>query len=177
MKKYIKFLTVAIITLIFTGCTESDDEFFATTSVTSSEQIAVSVSGNILNITSDFERLLDINTTNPLDLFLTTKSRKFYFNYSLEKRNDSGQWESFTPDNIEAILGENLFGGYISGIPTLDALDSVYEYDTDITLEPGQYRVSFDPRIVSITANDAVTVIINTTVVGGSGNDLEFTIN
>lgn len=177
MKKYIKFLTIAIFTLVFTGCTESDDEFFATKSVTSNEQIEVSVSGNILNITSDFERLLDLNTSSPLDLFLTTKARRFYFNYTLEKRNTSGQWESIAPSDIEAIEGENLFGGYISGIPTLDALDSVYEYDTEITLEPGQYRISFDPRIVSLNPDNAVTIIINTTVVGAVGDVLEFAIN
>lgn len=177
MKKYIKFLTLVIVTLIFTGCTESDDEFFATKSVTSNNRIEVSVSGNVLNITSDFERLLNVNTTSPLDLLLTTKTRRFYFNYSLDKRNASGRWESITPDNIEAIVGENLFGGYISGIPTLDALDSVYEYDTEITLEPGQYRISFDPRIVSLNPDDAVTIIINTTVLGAVGDVLEFTIN
>lgn len=177
MKKYIKFLTITIIALAFTGCTESDDEFFATESVTSNNQIEVSVSGNILNITSDFERLLDVNNASPLDLFLTTKTRRFYFNYTLEKRNTSGQWQSITPDDIEAIVGENLIGGYISGIPTLDVLDSVYEYDTDITLVPGEYRISFDPRIVSLNADNAVTIIINTTVVGAPNDILEFTVN
>ena len=39
MKKYIQYISVAIIALIFTGCTESDDEFFASKIVTSNELI------------------------------------------------------------------------------------------------------------------------------------------
>ena len=177
MKKYIHYLTVAIITLIFTGCTESDDEFFATKSITSNGHIEVSVSGNVLNIESSFDRLLDQNTTSPLDLFLTTTSRKFFFNYSMQKRNVSGDWEFYTPDNVNTNLGETLFGSYISGVQHLDGLDTTYEYDTDITLDTGQYRVTFDPKIISANSENAVTIIINTTVIGASGGSLEFTVN
>lgn len=177
MKKYIQYLTVAITTLVFTGCTESDDEFFATKSITSNGQIEVSVSGNVLNVTSSFDRLLDQNTTSPLDLYLTTSSRKFFFNYSMQKRNVSGDWEYFIPENVSAILGENLFGSYISGVQHLDGSDTTYEYDTDITLDPGQYRVIFDPKIISANSENAVTIIINTTVIGAPGDSLEFTVN
>ena len=177
MKKYIQYITVAIITLIFTGCTESDDEFFATKSITSNGHIEVSVSGNILNVSSSFDRLLDQNTTSPLDLYLTTTSRKFFFNYSLEKRNSSGNWEFLIPDNVNTNLGETLFGSYISGVQHLDALDTTYEYDTDITLDPGQYRIQIDPKIISANSENAVTIIINTTAIGAPGNTLEFTVN
>lgn len=177
MKKYIHYLTIALITLVFTGCTESDDEFFATKSVTSNGHIGVSVTGNILNVSCNFDRLLDLNTDYPLDLYLTTKSRRFFFNYSMQKRNTSGNWEYFIPDNITANTGENLFGSYISGIQHLDALDTTYEYNTDITLEPGEYLISIDPKIVSANSDDAVTMIINTTVNGATGNALEFTVN
>lgn len=177
MKKYIHYFTVALITLVFTGCTESDDEFFATKSITSNGHIEVSVSGNILNVSSSFDRLLDQNTTSPLDLYLTTTSRKFFFNYSTQKRNTSGNWEYFIPENITATVGENLFGSYISGLQHLDALDTTYEYDTNITLDPGQYRIVIDPKIVSANSQDGVTIIINTTVIGAVGNSLEFTVN
>ena len=177
MKKHIQYITVAIIALIFTGCTESDDEFFATKSVTSNGLIEVSVAANVLNISASFDRLLDQNTTSPLDLFLTTTSRKFFFNFSIQKRNGAGNWEFFIPDNVNANLGENLFGSYISGVQHLDALDTTYEYDTDITLDPGQYRIQIDPKIISANSQDGVTIIINTTTIGAPGNTLEFTVN
>jgi hypothetical protein len=177
MKKYIHYLTIAIISLLFTGCTESDDEFFATESITANNKIEVSASGNVLNVTCNFDRLLNHGSDFPLDLFLTSTSREFFFNYSIQKRNTSGNWENYIPDNITATKGDNLLGSYISGIQELDALDTTYEYDTDITLNPGQYRVAIEPRIVSIGSQDAVTVIINTTTVGAVNNTLEFTVN
>lgn len=177
MKKYIHYLTIAIISILFTGCTENDDEFFATESVTATNKIEVSASGNVLNVTCNFDRLLNHGSDFPLDLFLTSTSREFFFNYSMQKRNTSGNWENYIPDNITATEGDNLLGSYISGIQELDALDTTYEYDTDITLNPGQYRVVIEPRIVSIGSQDAVTVIINTTTVGAVNNTLEFTVN
>ena len=83
----------------------------------------------------------------------------------------------FIPENVNAILGENLFGSYISGVQHLDGSDTTYEYDTDITLDPGQYRVIFDPKIISANSENAVTIIINTTVIGAPGDSLEFTVN
>ena len=90
MKKYIYILTLIIPALVFTSCTESDDEFFPTKAITSNDKIEVNVSGNTLNVSCNFERLINLGTDYPLDLFLTTGSRKFFFNYSLEKRNSSG---------------------------------------------------------------------------------------
>lgn len=177
MKKYIYILTLIIQALAFTSCTESDDEFFPTRAISSNDKIEVNVTGNTLNVSCNFERLINQGTDYPLDLFLTTGSRKFFFNYSLEKRNSSGNWEFFIPDNVNANVGENLFGSYISGVQHLDALDTTYEYDTDITLDPGQYRIQIDPKIISTNSENAVTIIINTTAIGAPGNTLEFTVN
>ena len=177
MKKYTHYLTIAIITLLFTGCTESDDEFFATKAVTVNNKIEVSASGNVLNVSCNFDRILNYGSDAPLDLFLTATSRAFFFNYSMQKRNASGTWENYIPTTITATKGDNFVGSYISGIQQLDALDTTYEYDTDITLAPGQYKVLVEPRIVSLDSQDVVTVIINTTTVGATNNILEFTVN
>ena len=177
MKKYIYILTLIIQALAFTSCTESDDEFFPTKAISSNDKIEVNVTGNTLNVSCNFERLINQGTDYPLDLFLTTGSRKFFFNYSLEKRNSSGNWEFLIPDNVNTNLGETLFGSYISGVQHLDALDTTYEYDTDITLDPGQYRIQIDPKIISANSENAVTIIINTTVIGAPGDSLEFTVN
>lgn len=177
MKKYIHFLTIAIITLVFTSCTESDDEFFASTSVTSNELIEVNVSGNQLNVSCYFPRLIPQTGSNPFDVYLTSTSRKFFFNYTLEKKNASGSWEYITPTSIAIIEGENQIGSYISGIPVLDALDTTYEYETTTTLAAGQYRIKIDPEVVSLFSEDAVTVTIKTTTAGIPSNTLEFTIN
>ena len=177
MKKYIYILTLIIQALAFTSCTESDDEFFPTKAISSNDKIEVNVTGNTLNVSCNFERLINQGTDYPLDLFLTTGSRKFFFNYSMQKRNVSGDWEFYTPDNVNTNLGETLFGSYISGVQHLDALDTTYEYDTDITLDPGQYRIQIDPKIISANSENAVTIIINTTAIGAPGNTLEFTVN
>ena len=95
----------------------------------------------------------------------------------MQKRNASGTWENYIPTTITATKGDNFVGSYISGIQQLDALDTTYEYDTDITLAPGQYKVLVEPRIVSLDSQDVVTVIINTTTVGATNNILEFTVN
>lgn len=177
MKKHIQYITITILAILFTGCTESDDEFFPTKAITSNNKIEVNVSGNTLNVSCNFERLINQGTDYPLDLFLTTGSRKFFFNYSLEKRNSSGNWEFFIPDNVNTNLGENLFGSYISGVQYLDVLDANYEYDTDIILVPGEYRVQIDPKIISANSDNAVTIIINTTSIGAPGSTLVFNVD
>lgn len=176
MKKYIQYITVAIITLIFTGCTESDDEFFASKIVTSNELIEVNVTGNELNVSCYVPRLLP-QDTNPFDIYLTSTSRKMFFNYTLEKKNAGGAWEYITPASVTTIEGENQIGDYISGIAVLDALDTTYEYESDITLSAGQYRILIDPEIVTLNAQDAVMVSVKTSTVGAVGNVLEFTVN
>lgn len=176
MKKYIQYISVAIIALIFTGCTESDDEFFASKIVTSNELIEVNVTGNELKVSCYVPRLLP-QDTNPFDIYLTSTSRKMFFNYTLEKKNAGGAWEYITPTSVTTIEGENEIGDYISGIAVLDALDTTYEYESDITLAAGQYRIIVDPEIVTLNAQDAVMVTVKTSTVGAVGNVLEFMVN
>ena len=177
MKKQIYFLKIVIITLLFTGCTESDDEFFASTIIISNELIDVNVAGNQLNVSCYYPRLVPQTESNPFDVYLTSTARKFFFNYTLEKKNASGAWEYITPTTTTIIEGENQVGSYISGIPVLDALDTTYEYETNTTLAAGQYRIKIDPEIVSLNSEDAVMVTIKTTTSGIPSNTLEFTVN
>lgn len=176
MKKYIQYLTVVITALVFTSCTESDDEFFPSKIVTSNELIEVNVTGNELNVSCYVPRLLPQNI-NPFDIYLTSTARKLFFNYTLEKRNTNGQWELITPTTINLVEGENQIGDYISGIAVLDALDTTYEYESDITLAAGQYRILIDPEIVSLNSQNAVMVTIKTSTAGIPSNILEFTVN
>lgn len=176
MKKHIYILTFIIPALVFTSCTESDDEFFPSTIVTANNLIELEVMGNEVNVSAYVGRLLT-QSTNPFDIYLTSTSRKMFFNYTLEKKNTSGAWEYITPTNVTIVKGENLIGDYISGIAVLDALDTTYEYETDITLTPGQYRITVDPEIVTLNSQNAVMVTVKTSVVGAVENVLEFTVN
>ena len=176
MKKYIYILTLIISSLVFTSCTESDDEFFASKIVTSNELIEVSVTGNELNVSCYVPRLLP-QDTNPFDIYLTSTSRKMFFNYTLEKKNTNGAWEYITPTSVTTIEGENQIGDYISGITVLDALDTTYEYESAITLATGQYRVLIDPEIISLNSQNAVMITVKTSTLGIPSNALEFTVN
>ena len=176
MKKYLYILTLVIPSLLFTSCTESDDEFFASTIVTANSLIELDVTGNELNVSCYVSRLLP-QPNNPFDIYLTSTSRKIFFNYTLEKKNTSGAWEYYTPTTVSVIEGENEIDEIISGIAVLDALDTTYEYETNNTLAPGQYRVIVEPEIVTLNAQDAVMVTIKTTTVGAVGNVLEFTVD
>jgi hypothetical protein len=95
----------------------------------------------------------------------------------LEKRNTSGAWENITPTSITSVEGENQIGVYISGIAVLDALDTTYEYESDITLSAGQYRILIDPEIVSLNSQNSVMVTVKTSTFGIPSNALEFTVN
>lgn len=176
MKKYIYILTLIIPSFLFTSCTESDDEFFASTIVTSNNLIELDVTGNELNVSCYVSRLLP-QPNNPFDIYLTSTSRKMFFNYTLEKKNASGVWEYYIPTTVSVIEGENEIDELISGIVVLDALDTTYEYETNNILTSGQYRVIVDPEIVTLNAQDAVMVTIKTTTVGAVGNVLEFTVD
>ena len=176
MKKYIYILTLVIPSFLFTNCTESDDEFFASTIVTTNNLIELEVTGNEVNVSCYVARILP-QPNDPFDIYLTSTSRKMFFNYTLEKRNTNGAWEFITPSTLTVIEGENATGDYISGIAVLDALDTTYEYETDITLTPGQYRITVDPEIVTLNAQNAVMVTVKTSVIGATGNVLEFTVN
>ena len=176
MKKYIYILTLVIPSFLFTNCTESDDEFFASTIVTANNLIELEVTGNEVNVSCYVARILP-QPNDPFDIYLTSTSRKMFFNYTLEKRNTNGAWEFITPSTLTVIEGENATGDYISGIAVLDALDTTYEYETDITLTPGQYRITVDPEIVTLNAQNAVMVTVKTSVIGATGNVLEFTVN
>jgi len=176
MKKYIQLLTIALISIIFTGCTENDDEFYASKYVTSNGLIEVITTTSNATVSCNFARLLP-QDTNPLDLYLTSTSEEFFFNYTLEKKNDAGNWEYVSSSNytITNNLGSNQLGSYISAICQLDALESDYQYESVITPNTaGQYRLSVDNEIVSLDSKDAVTVTIKTTVIGS--NNIEFTI-
>ncbi len=102
MKKYIYILTLVIPSFFFTSCTESDDEFFASTVVTANNLIELDVTGNEVNVSCYVARLLP-QSTNPFDIYLTSTSRKMFFNYTLEKRNTNGAWEFITPSTLTVI--------------------------------------------------------------------------
>lgn len=177
MKKVLNIATLFICVFALSSCTESDDEFFANTTVTSNNLIDLQITGNQVNVSCYVARLLP-QTTNPFDIYLTSNSRKLFFNYTLEKRNSSNKWEFITPNDVTSIAGENSIGDYMSGIAVLDALDTTYEYETEITLTSGQYRITIAPEIVSLDAQNAVMVTIKTNVIGiPSNNMLDFTIN
>jgi hypothetical protein len=180
MKKYIYILTLVIPTILFTSCTESDDEFFASKIVTANNLIDVSTSANDVTISCNFERLLP-QDTNPFDLYLTSTSEEFFFNYTLEKKNTSGNWEIVPESGYSKneVLGSNQFGEFISAICKLNTLETNYQYETTITPSTaGNYRIVVDNEIVSLGSKDAVTVTIRTTVTGVDANNaLEFTVN
>lgn len=181
MKKYIQFFAIAILFALFTGCTESDDEFFASKVVTANGLIAVNLSGNTVAVSTAIPRLLPQTGGNPFDLYLTTTSNQFFFNYTLEKKNANNVWELVAPSgyNVVTSSGSNQFGDYIAAICQLDALETTYEYDTTIApIATGDYRLTVDNEVVSIDSKNAVTVIIKTTAVGDTTNNvLEFTVN
>ena len=176
MKKYIYIFTLLVPFFVLTSCTESDDEFFAATTVTSNNLIDLQVTGSEVNVSSYVARLLP-QSTNPFDIYLTSNSRKMFFNYTIEKRNSSNEWEFITPTTVNLIKGENSISDYVSGIAVLDALDTMYEYETTITLTPGQYRITVDPEIVTLNAQNAVMVTVKTTTTGAVDNILTFTVN
>ncbi|MQP24173.1 hypothetical protein GFJ94_03740 [Flavobacterium sp. LMO8] len=177
MKKIIYFSFALIISILFSSCTENDDEFFATKSVTVNNLIEVETSSNILSVSCNFDRILNVGNVNPLDLYLTTESRYFFFNFSLQKLNESGTWTYVFPENISENEGDNVYGNYISAIQELNSLDAHYEYDTDFILDPGEYRIEVEPRLVSTNSQNAVSIAIKTSTIGAVGNVLEFTIN
>lgn len=176
MKKFLSIATLFISVFALTSCTERDDEFFANTTLTSNNLINLQVTGNEVNVSCYLARLLP-QATNPFDIYLTSNSRKLFFNYTLEKRNSNNEWEFITPSNVTSIAGENSIGDYMSGIAVLDALDTTYEYETDIILTSGQYRITIDPEIVSLEAQNAVMVTVKTTTTGATDNVLSFTVN
>ncbi len=180
MKKYIYILTLVIPTLLLTGCTESDDEFFASKIVTANNLIGVNTTANNITVSCNFARLLPQETT-PFDLYLTTTSEEFFFNYTLEKKNTAGTWEIVPSTGFTTSVanGSNQYGENISGICTLNTLETHYEYETTITPSTaGNYRITIGNEIVSLDSKDAVMVTIRTTVTGvGSNNVLEFTVN
>lgn len=176
MKKYIYIFTLLVPFFVLTSCTESDDEFFAATTVTSNNLIDLQVTGSEVNVSSYVARLLP-QSSNPFDIYLTSNSRKMFFNYTIERRNSSNEWEFITPTTVNLIKGENSIGDYVSGIAVLDALDTMYEYETTITLTSGQYRITVDPEIVTLNAQNAVMVTVKTTTTGAVDNVLTFTVN
>lgn len=179
MKKYIYILTLVIPTILFTSCTESDDEFFASKIVTANDLIDVSTTTNDVTVSCNFSRILP-QDTNPFDLYLTSTSEEFFFNYTLEKKNASGNWETVPSTGFTTSVtnGTNLFGEFISAICQLDALETNYQYETTITPSTaGDYRIVLDDEIISLESTDAVNVVIRTTITGVDANNaLEFTI-
>ena len=179
MKKYIYILTLVIPAILFTSCTESDDEFFASKIVTANNLIDVNTTANDVTVSCNFARLLP-QDTNLFDLYLTSTSEEFFFNYTLEKKNASGNWVTVPPTGFTTIVnnGTNIYGEFISAICQLDVLETNYQYETTITPSTaGDYRIILDDEIVSLGSKDAVNVVIRTTITGVDANNvLEFTI-
>ena len=151
MKKYIYILTLVIPAILFTSCTESDDEFFASKIVTANNLIDVNTTANDVTVSCNFARLLP-QDTNPFDLYLTSTSEEFFFNYTLEKKNASGNWVTVPPTGFTTIVnnGTNIYGEFISAICQLDVLETNYQYETTITPST---PIIFSLQVFSSTPN------------------------
>jgi hypothetical protein len=102
-----------------------------------------------------------------LDIYKTTKSEKYIFRFSLEKKSAYNTWSAINiGENLIVEKGDSQMNYENSGICILNPLTNIYEFRGGISLlESGTFRIRISNDLLPIyNSNSFITVNIFTTI-------------
>ena len=183
--RILKHFLLAIFGVIFLSSTSCENDYNDANVKTLyiSDLINIETQSNynlndVLYINSLFSRYLpEAGYSTLLDIYKTTGSDKYTFNFSLEKKSAYNTWSNLDVSTSIIIDKGEIYGN--RAICVLNNTTNQYEFRAGIPLlEAGQYRISIEPYLNQYSYSNIVNVYIRTTV-----NDLDsegyynFTVN
>ena len=187
MKITLYFTSIFLLITSLVSCNSQDDEFYDSIYLSRNNMIYIDTQtsynvGDFLAVSASFSRYFAESASfEMLDLYKTSNTNKFFFNYNLEKLNN-GVWEKVevnTTTNYYLMQGDVVFGEYISGICVLNTVTNSYEFRGAITLtEPGSYRMYVGNEINSLNSSEqGININIKTTVTPITDSYYTFSVN
>lgn len=129
---------------------------------------------DLIYINSKFSRYLpEKGYKDLLDIYKTTKSNEYNFNFILEKKSAYGSWSQINfGDKIVVSKGKSYSSYSNVGICVLNTDTNQYEFRAGIPLlETGEFRINISTNLNPVFTNDTrIPVYISTTI---SAADLE----
>lgn len=141
------------------GCSEADDVSYYNEDITVKVTDAISVQmepnyklNDYIYLNASFSRYLkEEGYVELLDIFKTTKSEEFIFNFTIQKKFANNTWNTLDLKNAYEVKKGKVSEGYYGGayaICILDRITNIYEFSAGIPLlETGEYRISHGSQI------------------------------
>lgn len=168
-KSIFGFLSIAL----FFNCSEPEDIYMGSKDIKASNLIQIETLPNyklndLIYINSSFSRYLpEEGFTDLLDIFKTTKSEEYTFEFILEKKSAYDTW---TPINIGNKIVVNKGKSYTSnatvGVCVFNPESNKYEFRAGIPLlETGEFRLRISNNLYPVYTNSSyISVYIYTTI-------------
>jgi hypothetical protein len=173
MKIFLKYTVSYMIVLLFLHCSPPDDINMGSKNIEVKHLIQIEAKSSykvndILYINCSFSRYLpEKGYDTLLDIYKTTKSEEYFFNFDLEKKSTYGTWSPITIGKhlvVEKGKLNEYYGN--TAICILNKVTNQYEFRGGIPLlEPGIYRIHISGFLNSVyTNNSSIKVNILTTI-------------
>ncbi|WP_310558100.1 hypothetical protein [Flavobacterium sp.] len=187
MKTICKSIFGVLSIALFFNCSEPDDIYMGSKDIKASNLIQIETLpsyklNDLIYINSSFSRYLpEEGYDDLLDIYKTTKSNEYSFEFLLEKKSAYDTW---TPINIGNKIVVNKGKSYTSnaaiGVCVFNPETNLYEFRAGIPLlETGEFRLRMSSNLYPVYTNSSyISVYIYTTIsqVDNQGN-YHFTVN
>lgn len=187
MKTICNYIFSILSIALFLNCSEPDEIEMGSKNITVSNLIQIETLpryklNDFIFINSSFSRYLpEKGYQDLLDIYKTTKSDEYTFEFTLEKKSAYDTW---TAINIGTKIVANKGKSYTSyaniGVCVFNPESNLYEFRAGIPLlETGEFRLRMTSNLYPVYSNSSyIAVYINTTInqVDNQGN-YYFTVN
>lgn len=181
MKTIYKSIFGILLIALFFNCSELDDIYMGSKDIKDSNLIQIETLpsyklNDLIYINSSFSRYLpEEGYDDLLDIYKTTKSEEYSFEFILEKKSAYDTW---TPINIgnKIVLnkGKSYANNVIIGVCVFNPETNLYEFRAGIPLlETGEFRLRINSSLYPVYTNSSyISVYIHTTInqVDNQGN-------
>ena len=158
---------------LFLNCSEPDDIYMGSKSITASNLIQIETLpsykvNNLIYINASFSRYLpEEGYDDLLDIFKTTESKEYAFEFILEKKSAYDTWTTIDIGN-KIVVNNGKFYGINSniGICVFNPENNKYEFRVGIPLlETGEFRLRMSTNLHPLDTNSSnISVHISTSI-------------
>jgi hypothetical protein len=187
MERICKYIFGILFISLFFNCSEPDEIYMGSKNITVSNLIQIETLpsyklNDFIYINASFSRYLpEEGYDDLLDIYKTTKSNEYNFEFILEKKS---AYDSWTPINIGSKIVVNKGKSYAYnssiGVCVFNPETNKYEFRAGIPLlETGEFRVRIANNLYPVYTNsNHISVYIYTTInLADNQGNYSFTVN
>jgi hypothetical protein len=183
MKKITNYWIATICILVLSGCSEPDEiargsKKIEATNLIKIETLSSYHVNDLLYINASFSRYLpEKGFDTLLDIYKTTKSEEYGFNFYLEKKSTYGTWNVLDIGTNLLVQKGKYYPDYYGnlGICILDQVTNKYEFRGGIPLlEKGTYRINFTRQLYPLQSDNSVVYLTLMTTIENVDNQSNY---